>query len=112
MEKSLLPELVQVHFSDRVTASSSGPRATEDSKAVQMRAASRIKSLAAVQFPRVFLVILKVEEVPVVVPAVMYREVPAAMVEDSMVEGVVKGNSAMLQPAGLLLAVSSEGRPS
>ncbi|NTW57800.1 MAG: hypothetical protein HGB21_00600 [Nitrospirae bacterium] len=96
MEKGLLPELVQVHFSARVTVSSSGPRATEDSKAVPMRAVSRIKYLAAGRFPRLFPVRIKVEEVQVVVPVVMYGEVPAAMVADSMVEGVVKGNSAML----------------
>jgi hypothetical protein len=34
------------------------------------------------------------------------------MVEDSMVEGVVKGNYAMPQPEVPLLAESSEGKPS
>jgi hypothetical protein len=115
MEKGLLPELVQVHISARVTASSSGPRATADSKAVPMRAASRIKSLAAVaavRFPLVLPVRIRVDEVPVVVPVVPYKEVPAAVVEASMVERVVKGNFAKPQPAHLLLAVSSEGKSS
>jgi hypothetical protein len=108
MDKGLLPELVQVHLSDRVTAGSSGPRATADSKAVPMRAASRIKALAAVRFPRAFPVRIRVDKAPVVVPVLPDEEVPAAMVEASMEENVVKGKPLQGRSGPcLLLAVSS-----
>lgn len=75
-EQDLLPELVQVHLSAPVTAGLSGPRATADSKAGPLRAASPAEAAAGEEFP----------------PAVLQVEVPVVVEEeDSMVEGVVNG---------------------
>jgi hypothetical protein len=113
MEKGLLPELVQVHISARVTAGSSGPRATADSKAVPLRAASRITAVASVRFPLVLPVRIRVDKAPVVVPVLLDEEVPAAIAEASMEESVAKGKHLQGRSGPcLLLALSGKGRSS
>jgi hypothetical protein len=76
MENDLLLEPVQVRLITHGAAGMSGPRATADSKAGPMRAASLTEVAAGEEFPAVF-------------PDMMKEVVPVAMEGDSMVEDVV-----------------------
>ena len=104
-----------------------------------MRAASRIKAAAALRSPRAHPVRVRVESVPVVAPELLdrlgsvpvvvpvlldrlgsvpvvvpdlrYGEFPAAMLEDSMAEGVVKGKPATgrIGRSGTVMRAQGEG---